>query len=157
MERTIKAAVVIALAAVLLLFVGRLLVNVAGTNPIVTGLSTNAERGGCPGTPTCVSSYATTRTHAIEPIACDANTAVAQAVFADAINTLPDVETTGPTSWIVYSDLMRFPDDVRIEISSRGIEVLSGSRVGSGDLGVNRNRMEAMRMIIADDERCNQL
>lgn len=150
----VKILVAIGLVAVALLLVGRLVVSVAGREPFDFGLDESAERGGCPGTPNCVSTYAETVEHAIDPIQCDADTATAIAVFTDAIETLPDVEQTGPQSWVVYSRIMRFPDDVRIDVTNRGIEVISASRLGSSDLGVNRRRVEYLRDLVTADERC---
>ena len=134
-------------------FLGRFVVSVVAAEPIMLGMNENAERGGCPGTPNCVSSYASTEDHAIEPIACPAPGEIAIAAFADAMDTLPDVERRSDTAWVVYSRTFRFPDDVTIEISDRGIEVYSASRLGSGDLGVNRRRMETMRDLLEDDPR----
>ena len=71
------------------------MVGVAGGEPVLTGLNQSAERGGCPGTPNCVSTFATTEEHAIEPIACDADGPSAVAAFADAIEEVGDVERTG--------------------------------------------------------------
>lgn len=135
-------------------FLGRFVVSVVASDPIMLGMNASTERGGCPGTPNCVSSYATTEDHAIEPIACPAPGDIAIAAFADAIDTLPDVERRGDTAWVVYSRIFRFPDDVTIDISDRGIEVYSASRLGSGDLGVNRRRVEMLRDLLEDDPRC---
>lgn len=150
----IKFALVGAGLAAAVFFGGRLVVSIVGDDPVILGLTESAERGGCPGTPNCVSSYASTAEHAIDPIACDAPTDRAIAVFADAIDTLPDVERRTETSWVVYSRIFRFPDDVQIEISRRGIEVYSASRLGSGDMGANRDRVEQLRDVIAQDARC---
>lgn len=152
--RFVRIVIGIGLVLVALLFVGRLAVSVAGREPFGFGLDPEAERGGCPGTPNCVSTYAETSEHAIEPIQCDADSSTAIAVFADAIETLPDVEQTGSQAWIVYSRIMRLPDDVRIDVTRRGIEVISASRLGSSDLGVNRRRVEHLRDLVTADERC---
>lgn len=150
----LRIVIGIGLALVALLLVGRLAVGLAGREPFDFGLDADAERGGCSGTPNCVSTYAQTTEHTIEPIACDADTPTAIAVFTAAIGTLPDVEQTGPQSWVAYSRIMRFPDDIRIDVTRRGIEVISASRLGSSDLGVNRRRVEHLRELVAADERC---
>lgn len=150
----LRIVIGIGLVLVALLFVGRLAVSLAGREPFEFGLDPDAELGGCSGTPNCVSTYAQTTEHAIEPIACDADTSTAIAVFTDAIGMMPDVERTGPQSWVAYSRVMRFPYDVRIDVTRRGIEVISASRLGSSDLGVNRRRVEHLRELVAADERC---
>jgi uncharacterized protein (DUF1499 family) len=152
--RVVRTALVAAAVAVGLVLVGRVLVGVAGGSTVLTGLNEDAERGGCPGTPNCVSSFATTEDHAIDPIACVADGATAVVAFADAIEEVGDVQRTGDRSWVVFSRLLRFPDDVNIRPSQRGIEVYSASRLGSGDLGVNRRRIERVRDLVAEDPRC---
>lgn len=151
----IRYAIIAGIVLAAVFFLGRFVVSVVGSEPVMLGLNPSAERGGCPGTPNCVSSYASTPEHAIDPIACSASTDVAIAVFADAMDTLPDVERRNETSWVVYSRTFRFPDDVTIDVTARGIEVYSASRLGSGDLGVNRNRIERMRELVAADARCS--
>ena len=152
--RVVRIGLGAALVLAAVFFIGRLVVGVVGGSPGMLGLNPQAERGGCPGTPNCVSSYAETPEHEIDPIECEADTATAIAAFADAIDTLPDVERLGETHWVVYSRIFRFPDDVRIRVSQRGIEVFSASRLGAGDLGVNRRRVEYLRDVLAEDERC---
>ena len=51
--------------------------------------------------------------------------------------------------------LFRFVDDVLFEIdeAKKTIEFRSASRVGRGDLGVNRKRLEAIRAAFAEKER----
>lgn len=152
--QVVRIALGVALVVVGLVFVGRLVISVAGGAPVMTGFDPEAPRGGCATPPNCVSTYATTEDHAVDPIACDADTTTAVAVFADAIDTLPHVERTSERAWVVYSRIMRFPDDVRIDVSDRGIEVFSASRLGAGDLGVNRERIEYLRELVTADERC---
>lgn len=152
--RFVRIVLGIGLVVVALLFVGRLVVGVVGGTPVMTGFDPDAERGGCATPPNCVSTYAATEDHAIDPIACDADTATIVTVFADAIGTLPDVERTGERTWVVYSRVLRFPNDVRIDVTERGIEVFSASRLGAGDMGVNRERVEHLRELITADERC---
>lgn len=153
-EKVLRWVVVLAVVGAAVFFVGRLVVGfVGGTEPILT-INANAPRGGCPGTPNCVSSYAETPEHAIDPIACSAPDDTKVEVFADAIDSLPSVERTSFTSWVVYSRIFRFPDDVRIEPSPRGIEVYSASRLGAGDFGANRERVEQLRELVDDDPRC---
>lgn len=152
--RIVRIGLGVGLALAAVYFLGRLVVGVVAAEPGILGLNASAERGGCPGTPNCVSSYAETPEHQIDPIACAADSPTAIAAFADAIDTLPGVERLGDTHWVVYSRIFRFPDDVRIQVSERGIEIFSASRLGSGDFGVNRDRVEQLREILAEDERC---
>lgn len=154
LEQIVRFGVVAAIIVAAVYFGGRLLVGFVSSEPGMLSLNPNAERGGCPGTPNCVSSYAETPEHEIDPIACSADDATKIAVFHDAVSTLPDMERLGDTHWVVYSRIFRFRDDVRIQTSPRGIEVYSASRLGAGDLGANRNRVEYLREQVAEDERC---
>lgn len=154
MQRTIQSGVVLTLVAVAALFVGRLLVGAAGGSPVVQGLNAEAPRGGCPSTPNCVSSVATDPAVAVDPFACTAAPAEADAIVDDAVAGLGRVDHPAPGEWVVYSDLFEFPDDLRIASSERGIEVLSASRLGTGDLGANRDRVEALRPRVESDPRC---
>ena len=154
MGRLVRILLGTAVVLAALLFLGRLVVGVVGAQPVMTGMNPDSERGGCPSTPNCVSTFATEEVHAIEPITCEADSETARAVFEDAIESLPQVEQLSDTSWVVRSRIMRFPDDVRIAVSERGIEVFSASRLGSGDMGVNRRRVEGLRELVTADERC---
>lgn len=154
-QRTVQGVVLTALVIAALFVVGRGLVYLTGDNSIVSGLGEDAPRGGCPQTDNCVSSHATQAPWAIEPLACDAGATTALAAAHDAIMASGDVEEVQPQeSYIAYSRLMRFPDDVRIAPSGRGVEILSSSRLGAGDLGVNRRRVESVREAMAADDRC---
>lgn len=150
----VRIAIGTAIVAAAVFFLGRLVVGFVGDQPPLLSFNSGTDRGGCPGTPNCVSSYAVTPEHVIDPIACDAPDDTRIQVFAEAMDSLPDVERTGDTSWVVYSRIFRFPDDVRVQTSQRGIEIYSASRLGAGDLGVNRNRMERMRELVTADPRC---
>lgn len=105
----------------------------------------------CPNKPNCVSSFAEDEEHRIEALAIEGSAEAAwtglQAVLAEA----PRVEiVTRSESYIhaVYtSSLMRYRDDVEFLLrrDDGKIAVRSASRVGYGDMGVNRNRIEAIR------------
>lgn len=124
---------------------------VAEADRLTQGLADD-PRGGCPPTPNCVSTLATVPQHAIEVLACDADEATVLQVVDDV---LPgDVLRVMDRQWVVYSRVMGFPDDVFLDVSERGVEVLSSSRVGASDLGVNRERVEALRAAMAADGRC---
>lgn len=153
-QRTLQSIMLGVIVIAALVFVGRGLVYVTGGNAIV-GAFSESERGGCPQTDNCVSSYATGEQWAIDPIACTAPRDQIAAVGHDAVVALGNVEVIEPgASYIARSRLLRFPDDVRLETSSRGLEVLSSSRLGAGDMGVNRGRVETIRDTVAADLRC---
>ena len=153
-NRPVQALLMLALAAAAVLVVGRGLVYLTGSSPLI-GTFTEGARGGCPQTDNCVSSLATESPWATAPIACEATGTEATAAAHDAMLTLPDVEVVeAGRAYVVYSATFRFPDDVRVQSSPRGIEVISSSRLGAGDMGVNASRVEHLREVVAADVRC---
>ncbi|MFW5814571.1 MAG: DUF1499 domain-containing protein [Spirochaetota bacterium] len=103
----------------------------------------------CPESPNCVSSFATDELHAIDPLPLPAD---------DPMGTLRETVASFPRTKIVVEDgdylhatfaslVFRFVDDVefRIDREADVIHVRSASRVGYGDMGVNRRRVESIR------------
>lgn len=127
----------------------------AGTPPTTLGV-----RGGrlapCPDRPNCVSSQAADDDgHAIKPLAYTGDTAVAMARLAKVVAAEEGarIVTQRPDYLHVeyQSKLMGFVDDVELQADSAAhvIHVRSASRLGHGDLGVNRARVEALRAAFA--------
>jgi uncharacterized protein (DUF1499 family) len=147
-------AVVLALTAVAVL-AARAFIAATADQPAHGAFTATAPRGGCPTTPNCVSSYATEAPWAVEPLACDAPTGTALAVVHDAVLGLDRVDVVERgRRYVVRTRVLRFPDDLLVEPSERGLEVLSASRLGASDLGVNRARVESLRDAVAADGRC---
>jgi uncharacterized protein (DUF1499 family) len=104
-------------------------------------------------TPNCVSSQAEpadTR-HYIAPIAFKGGTAAAMAAVRKAVEGMTDSTIIRAEGGYLYAEyrtrLMRFVDDVEFLFDEKAgvIHVRSSSRVGIGDRGVNRARVEALR------------
>lgn len=111
----------------------------------------------CPSSPNCVSSQATDNDHRIQPLAIPGDAAQQMAALRAVVNGMPRTEISGQTDrylWVVFtSRLMRFRDDVEFLIGADGtVQVRSASRLGHSDLGVNRERVEAIRakLVAAD-------
>ena len=140
-ERTVRVVGVLALVLV-----------VAGCTSAPAGDSGEVldERfAPCPDSPNCVSSFAEDELHAIEPLPLPSR---------QPMDTLQEIVASMPRTTIVTVDgdylhvvyrtlVFRFADDVefRIDEAAGVIHVRSASRVGYGDMGVNRNRVEAIR------------
>lgn len=106
----------------------------------------------CPGTPNCVcSEFVPDADHYIEPLVISA---------ADATQTLArlktiiremggniEVEKADYLAATFTSSIFRFVDDleIRIETGQNIIHLRSASRVGRGDGGVNRKRVERLK------------
>lgn len=102
----------------------------------------------CPSTPNCVSTEATDSRHAIAPIPFrvtpeEAHVLARRAMLAEP-RTRVTLEAPGYLRAESRSRLFRFVDDVEVVVddAARVIRFRSASRVGRGDMGVNRARME---------------
>ena len=101
----------------------------------------------CPATPNCVSTQATDASHQMPPIPFAGSPAEAMARLARVVEGMPRariVAREGDYLRAEYRSLVfRFVDDVEFVVDSAAgvIHFRSASRVGRGDLGVNRRRM----------------
>jgi len=110
----------------------------------------------CPSSPNCVSTLAPSNDepHAIEPYRYRKSRAEAKEVLKATVANLPRTKLVEEEeNYLHYeftSRLFRFVDDVEfmLDDDSKTIHFRSASRVGYGDLGVNRNRMEEIRALV---------
>lgn len=103
----------------------------------------------CPESPNCVSSYATDETHRIEPLAASLADIERVLVGIDAANI---VEAADGYLYAEFtSRIMGYVDDVEFQAdpASGLTHVRSASRLGYGDLGANRKRIEAIRAALS--------
>ena len=111
----------------------------------------------CPDSPNCVSTQAPAddKEHAIAPIPYTGSLANAKQRLLTVINTMPNTTIRMDEPDYIHvecrSRLMRFVDDVEfyLDDATHQIHFRSSSRLGRGDLGVNRKRMEAIRQRFA--------
>lgn len=111
----------------------------------------------CPDSPNCVSTQAPAddKEHAIAPIPYTGSLANAKQRLLALINTMPDTTIRMDEPDYIHveyrSRLMRFVDDVEfyLDDATHQIHFRSSSRLGRGDLGVNRKRMEEIRQRFA--------
>jgi uncharacterized protein (DUF1499 family) len=116
-------------------------------------------RGGrlvpCPDRPNCVSSQAADSEHAIAPIAMYRDPAAAMSDLADVIRAMhgATVIAAGPDYLHAEfaSTVFGFVDDVEFvpDASANVIHVRSAARLGASDFGVNRRRVETIRVTLA--------
>lgn len=105
----------------------------------------------CPDKPNCVSSFAKDADHHVEAIAIVGRPATAwmklQTMLADEENVSIVTASDHYLHAVYTSSLMRYRDDVEflLRADHSEIAVRSASRVGHGDMGVNRARVEAIR------------
>ena len=108
----------------------------------------------CPASPNCVSTLAKDAGHAIEAIQYRKSRAEAKEALKAVIRALPRTSLVEEDeSYLHYeftSLVLRFVDDVEFlfEDETKTIHFRSASRVGYGDFGVNRARMEQVRILV---------
>lgn len=108
----------------------------------------------CPATPNCVSSQAprADTTHYVAPLAFSGTPEEAWRALAHAVRELPRaVLVTMETGYLhaeIASRVFGFVDDLEclLDAPARLIHVRSASRLGSSDFGVNRKRVERLRL-----------
>ncbi len=108
----------------------------------------------CPSSPNCVSTQATDQSHQIAPYRYQQNLATAKDTLKAIVHRLPRTqlveENDGYLHYEFTSFLLRFVDDVEFvfDDAKKTIHFRSASRTGYSDLGVNRRRMEDIRVLV---------
>jgi uncharacterized protein (DUF1499 family) len=108
----------------------------------------------CPTSPNCVSTQAQDDGHAIAPLRYRKSRVEAKEVLKEGVRSLPRTKLIEEDeSYLHYeftSLLFRFVDDVEFlfDDETKTIHFRSASRTGYSDLGVNRNRMEGIRLLV---------
>lgn len=128
----------------------------AGTPPTNIGVN-NGKLTGCPATPNCVSSQvaAIDREHTILPLQFSGDRLTTIAKLKQVFQAMPNnkivKETDNYISTEFTSKFMGFVDDVEfyLDNASKIIQVRSASRLGESDLGVNRQRIEKIRVSLS--------
>ena len=116
-----------------------------------TGLL-NGKLRPCPGTPNCVVSEGSGQDSYTEPLTFSGEPGAAWEHAKEALTGLGGriEKDTGDYVWATFrSRIWRFVDDTELRLDAAGkvIHVRSASRVGKGDLGVNRKRVERLRSL----------
>lgn len=107
----------------------------------------------CPDSPNCVSTRSPPddSRHSIAPYRYSRVTSDAIAALKAVIAVLPRARLVGEENFYLHYEftslVLRFVDDVEFvfDEAAKTIHFRSASRVGYGDLGVNRRRMEDLR------------
>ena len=109
----------------------------------------------CPSSPNCVSSLKTEdKKHRVEPLAMSGDLAQSKARLRRAILAAGDATFVRETDtyWKVEyrSRFFRFVDDVEFwfDRETNAAQVRSASRLGYSDFGVNRKRVERIRVLM---------
>ncbi len=110
----------------------------------------------CPQTPNCVVSQNADNTHAIAPIEYHTDLATARKTLLKVLSVVPRTEVIESKDNYIRaqskSRIFKFIDDLEFYFPSDEpvIHVRSAARVGESDLGVNRRRLEQIRLAMDD-------
>lgn len=122
----------------------------AGKRPTNLGVN-SGQLASCPESPNCVCSQNQDALHKIAPLTYTASKSAAISKLKEVITGLPRTKIITENEDYLYAEfttaLMKFVDDVEFyaDDAAKVIHVRSASRLGQSDLGVNRDRIEAIR------------
>ncbi|MEA5616971.1 DUF1499 domain-containing protein [Cronbergia sp. UHCC 0137] len=122
----------------------------AGKRPNNLGVQ-DGKLAPCPPSPNCVCSQSSDQLHTIAPLSFTSTPEQVLAKLKSIIQSLPGTKIITETDDYLYAEfktaLMGFVDDVEfyLDRNTKIIHVRSASRLGYGDLGVNRQRIETIR------------
>ncbi len=126
------------------------LLHFSGSRPDNLG-ATSGQLAPCPSSPNCVSSQSSDLEHQIDPLSIDGDTTEAMERLQEILKNRDNAEIIKAEPNYLYgeftSKIMGFVDDVEFwaDPANNVIQVRSASRLGESDLGVNRQRIEAIR------------
>jgi uncharacterized protein (DUF1499 family) len=110
----------------------------------------------CPASPNCVVSQNTDAKHTIAPITYHVTRDKARETLLKVLTVVPRTQIIKQTDNYVHaiskSRIFKFVDDVEFYFPSDKsiIHIRSASRVGDSDFGVNRTRLEQIRLALRD-------
>ena len=131
----------------------------------VNQANSNAEKNLpiCRDTPNCVSSQAQDDKHFIEPFKINGNPDIAWTALKAAINNQSRMVITHETAATLHAEatslMFKFVDDIDVILDAKNklIHIRSASRVGHSDFGVNRKRIEALRVQLQKEQLVNKI
>lgn len=131
----------------------------SGKRPTHLGVK-EGQLADCPNTPNCVNSQAadTDEVHKIAPLTYNSSPEEAWARLKNVVQGMERTTLVTETNDYLYAEfataLMGFVDDVEFYLDRTAgiIHVRSASRLGKSDLGVNRQRIEAIRTQFTNQE-----
>jgi uncharacterized protein (DUF1499 family) len=110
----------------------------------------------CPDQPNCVVSQGADEAHQIDPIPYNRDRAAAHDLLVKVLGVVPRTEIVAQTDDYIRakatSRLMGFVDDLEFYFPKEEsvIHLRSAARLGESDLGVNRRRLEQIRLALQD-------
>jgi uncharacterized protein (DUF1499 family) len=130
-----------------------LFLSCAGEPPASLGVH-GSKLSPCPASPNCISSDATDFSHRAPPFELAIPSPEAWQIARSVVSFLPRTVVVTQTPGYLHAEcssaLFGFVDDLELQLRApeRLIAVRSASRLGYGDLGVNRARVEELRALL---------
>jgi uncharacterized protein (DUF1499 family) len=157
MEPALKISLIIvgAIIGAYLVFLG--LIQLTSKRPTNLGIH-DGKLVPCPKSYNCVCSFCTTKYAKIEPYVLSNNVDDIKEILIEVIKKYPRTKIIEDVKNYVYCEfwslMWRFIDDVEflINIDTKTIHFRSSSRIGVGDMGMNRKRMEEIRQMLSSYE-----
>lgn len=115
----------------------------------------NQTLSACASAPHCVSSLALDPDQAVAPLVLRGRTEQAWAVVREELGKLPRTRVVAATASYLHAEVTSpwhfYTDDLELLLRPDlgRIEIRSSSRIGYYDFGVNRDRVEALRAVLA--------
>lgn len=134
-----------------ILLAGFVLASCGAPRPTGAGVQ-DGRLAPCPSSPNCVSSQAADAAHHVAPISYSVSAGEAMAGIKAAIEGLPRTRIVSATENYLHAEftsaIFRFVDDLEclVDESTQTIHIRSASRTGKWDFGVNRRRVEGLRI-----------
>jgi uncharacterized protein (DUF1499 family) len=110
----------------------------------------------CPASDNCVTSQGGDSSHTIEPLTYQGDRDKAYKNLLQILTVVPRTTVTKKTDNYIYAEsssrIFHFVDDLAFyfPVDAKFIQIRSAARVGSFDLGVNRRRLEQIRLALRD-------
>jgi uncharacterized protein (DUF1499 family) len=110
----------------------------------------------CPATPNCVVSKGADTDHQIEPLTYQSDRDTAYTDLLKVLTVVPRTVITEKTDTYIRAEstsrVFHFVDDLEFYFpaNEKLIQIRSAARVGESDLGVNRRRLEQIRLALRD-------
>jgi uncharacterized protein (DUF1499 family) len=127
----------------------------SGNPPTNLGV-TDGNLAICPPTPNCVSSQVSDPDHHIDPINFTGDKSTVKQVLVKVLNVVPNTVITEETDDYIRTEstskIFGFIDDAEFYFppDQNIIQIRSAARLGESDLGVNRRRLEQIRLALQD-------
>ena len=110
----------------------------------------------CPKSPNCVSSFGKDEEHYIDPINYKSENPLSllKSIIAENYEAVIENESDNYFHAVFISKIMRYRDDVEFLVDKKNhlIHVRSASRIGYGDMGANRTRIEQIRRLFTEKD-----